>query len=462
MSASPQAVPHAVAAALDRLAGDLPALGVAVSGGSDSLALLHLAAAWARPRGLRIEAATVDHRLRPESAAEAESVARSCAGLGIAHEILVWDHGGDVPGNLMDAARRARLRLLAGWAAARGLGAVALGHTQDDQAETLLMRLARGAGLDGLSGMAESRQQGGILWLRPLLGLRREALRDWLRGQGIAWADDPSNDDPGYERVRVRRAIAALGLPVPALARSAAYLAEARAALAEAAVAAAAGASADRGMLRLPLAALQDSAPEIRRRLLLAALRWVTGADYPPRGEDAARLLAALLAGGQGTLEGVIARVRGGVVEFLREPAAAARGGAVAAGLCPGATAVALFAENSPPDHPAGKQPWGLFSDPPSIPGAHKPGDIYAPRTLLWDRRWRLEGLPEGAEVTAAGEAEVVARDWRGAGLPLAALASSPLVTAGGRAILPLLDRREISAIPLRGLPEFAAILRSH
>ncbi|WP_415392246.1 tRNA lysidine(34) synthetase TilS [Paracoccus sp. SJTW-4] len=446
-ASSADAVPQAAATALDRLAGDLPALGVAVSGGSDSLALLHLATAWARVRGLRIEAATVDHRLRPESAAEAEAVARSCAALDIAHEVLVWDHGGDVPGNLMDAARRARLRLLAGWAAARGLGAVALGHTQDDQAETLLMRLARGAGLDGLSGMADSRQQGGILWLRPLLGLRREALRDWLRGQGIAWADDPSNDDPGYERVRVRRAIAALALPVPALARSAAHLADARAALAEAAVAAAAGASADRGMLRLPLPALQDSAPEIRRRLLLAALRWVTGADYPPRGEDAARLLAALLAGGQGTLEGVIARVRGGVVEFLREPAAAARGGGVAPGLCPGATAVALFAENSPPD---------------CFPGAHKPGDIRAPKTLLWDRRWRLEGLPEGAEVSAAGEAEVVARDWRAPGLPLAALASSPLVTVGGRAILPLLDCREISAIPLRGLPEFAAILRSH
>ena len=420
-ASSADTVARAVAAALGRLAGDLSSLGVAVSGGSDSLALLHLAAAWARPRGLRIAAATVDHRLRPESAAEAEAVARSCAALGVSHQILVWEHDGGVPGNLMDAARRARLGLLGDWAAACGLGAVALGHTQDDQAETLLMRLARGAGLDGLSGMAESRQQAGVLWLRPLLGLRREALRDWLRGQGIGWADDPSNDDPGYERVRVRRAIAALGLPAPALARSAAHLADARSALAEAAVAAAAGASADRGMLRLPLAALQGSPPEIRRRLVVAALRWVTGADYPPRGEEAARLLAALLAGGQGTLDGVIARVRGGVVEFLREPAAAARSGAVAAGLCPG-----------------------------------------KPAPVLWDRRWRLEGLPDGARITAAGEAAVVARDWRGAGLPLAALASSPLVTAGGRAIMPLLDRREISAIPLRGLPEFAAILRSH
>lgn len=426
MSGLPQAVPQAALAALDRVAGDLPALGVAVSGGSDSMALLHLAASWGQARGIRIEAATVDHRLRPESTAEAGAVARAAAALGIAHQVLVWDHDGAVSGNLMDAARRARLRLLAGWAGARGIGAVALGHTQDDQAETLLMRLARGAGLDGLSGMAETRRQGGILWLRPLLGLRRESLRDWLRGQGVTWADDPSNDDPVYERVRVRRAIAALGLPVPALARSAAHLAEARATLAEVAVAAAAGASADRGMLRLPLAALRDSAPDTRRRLVLAALRWVTGADYPPRAEDAARLIAALTAGGQGTLDGVIARVRGDVAEFLREPAAAARAGAVGAG-----------------------------------PG-RAPGDISAGKTLLWDRRWRLEGLPPGAVVSAAGEAAVVARDWRAAGLPLAALASSPLVTAGGQAIMPLLERQGISAIPLRGLSEYAAILRSH
>ncbi|HHY01530.1 MAG TPA: hypothetical protein GX686_01485 [Paracoccus sp.] len=81
---------------------------------------------------------------------------------------------------------------------------------------------------------------------------------------------------------------------------------------------------------------------------------------------------------------------------------------------------------------------------------------------VLWDRRWRLEGLPDGAKVTAAGEAEVVARGWRGAGLPLAALASSPLVTTKGCAIMPLLEAQGISAIPLRGLAEFAQILRSH
>ena len=107
------------------------------------------------------------------------------------------------------AARAARMRLLSDWAKDRGLDAVVLGHTQDDQAETLLMRLARGAGVDGLSGMAAARSQAGALWLRPMLGVRRDALRGWLTGRGIGWADDPTNEDEGFDRIRVRRAIAA-------------------------------------------------------------------------------------------------------------------------------------------------------------------------------------------------------------------------------------------------------------
>lgn len=423
MAAEPQAV---LSAELDRLAGGLPALGVAVSGGGDSVALLHLAVEWARARGLRIEAATVDHRLRPESAAEALSVARMAENLAIPHAVLTWRHEG-APGNLMDTARRARMGLLAVWARDRGLPAVALGHTQDDQAETLLMRLKRGAGLDGLSGMAAAREQEGVRWLRPLLGLRRQALRDWLTGRGLAWVDDPSNEDAGYERVRVRQAIAALDLPVEALARSAANLAEARAALAEAAVAAAQGARADRGMLRLPRQVLAAS-PELRRRLVAAALRWVTGGDYPPRGADLGRLIGTLAAGGQGTLDGVIVRVRGEMVEFLREPAAAARSGAT-----------------GPAPSPAQGTSAGQ-----AVP------------EIVWDRRWRLTGLPAGAVVTAAGEAALAGRDWRAAGLPRAALASSPAVILGERVILPLLDPSPIGAVPLRGPDDLVAILRAH
>lgn len=417
MAAEPQDV---VSAELDRLAGHVPALGIAVSGGGDSVALLQLAQGWARGRGVRIEAATVDHRLRAESANEAARVAAMAEGLGVPHAVLTWGHQG-IAGNVMDAARRARMHLLAGWARDRGIPAVALGHTQDDQAETLLMRLARGAGLDGLSGMAAARDQHGIRWLRPMLGLRRPALRGWLADREIAWIDDPTNEDVSYDRVRTRRAIQALDLPVEALARSAAHLAEARAALAEAAVAAAGGATADRGLLRLPRGSL-CAAPEIRRRLVVAALRWVTGADYPPRGEDVGRLIETLAAGGQGTLDGVIARVRDDAIEFLREPAAAAR------------------ADGAPSR---------------DIPPESNPGEA------VWDRRWRLAGVPPGATITVA-EAHLPGRDWRAAGLPRLAVASSPAVCTQGRVIVPLIDPSPVGAMPLRGRDDYLAILRAH
>ena len=142
-----------IRSALDRLAGDLPALGLAVSGGGDSIALMHVAAEWAQ--GRRIMVATVDHGLRDGSAAEAEEVARAARALGLSHAVLLWRRDTQV-GNLMAQARDARLRLLSGWARRNDLPAVALGHTADDLAETLLMRLARGSGVDGLSAMAES------------------------------------------------------------------------------------------------------------------------------------------------------------------------------------------------------------------------------------------------------------------------------------------------------------------
>ncbi|WP_134726228.1 tRNA lysidine(34) synthetase TilS [Paracoccus luteus] len=412
MAADPRTV---ITAALDRLAGHLPGLGVALSGGGDSLALLRVAAGWGRARGITIAAATVDHALRPGSAAEAAQAGRMAAAVGVAHDVLRWDRDGPPGGNLMAAARDARAALLAGWARGGGLPAVALGHTMDDQAETLLMRLSRGAGVDGLSGMAEARRAQGVLWLRPLLGTRRADLRDWLAAQGLRWIDDPTNDDADFDRIRIRHALAALDLPVPALAQSAANLAQARAALGHAAQAAGQGAVADRGMLTLPRAEWQRAPAEIRRRLTVGALRWITGADYGPRREPVARLIAALAAGAQATLDGVIVRARGEGVEFIREPAAAAR-----------ATAT------------------------PQAGAA------------VWDNRWQLTDLPAGALVRATAESDLAGRDWRATGLPRAALLSVPAVQTAAGTVLPLLDAGPIGARPLRDATDFAAILSAH
>ncbi|MGB7261684.1 MAG: tRNA lysidine(34) synthetase TilS, partial [Albidovulum sp.] len=127
-------------------------IAVAVSGGSDSMALLSLFARIQARRGGQLRAVTVDHRLRPEAADEAQAVAAFCQKINVQHDILVWDHG-EITGNLQDQARRARYGLIGEWAQRSGIGHIVLGHTADDQAETFLMGLAREAGIDGLSGM---------------------------------------------------------------------------------------------------------------------------------------------------------------------------------------------------------------------------------------------------------------------------------------------------------------------
>ena len=178
----------------------------AVSGGGDSVALLLLIDEHLRRRSpkTRLIAATVDHGLRPSSATESEWVARLCQERGIVHRSLRWT--AQKPGtNLLQAAREARHRLLAGVAAAENASLVLTGHTADDQAETVWMRRKRGAGR-GLAGVAPATLFEGRTWfLRPLLGLRREALRTFLRRERVGWIDDSTNEDPRFERARARR-----------------------------------------------------------------------------------------------------------------------------------------------------------------------------------------------------------------------------------------------------------------
>jgi tRNA(Ile)-lysidine synthase len=198
--------------ALEALTGAAPTpdmrLGLAVSGGPDSLALLLLAhEAWPGT----IAAATVDHGLRPEAAEEAAHVARICEGLGVAHVILTPHE--PIAGNIQSAARATRYALLDVWSEAEGLAWVATAHHADDQIETVLMRLMRGSGIDGLSAIRPVNGQ----YVRPLLTMRKQALVDHVRAKGIAAIDDPSNADDGFDRVRLRKALSDLPDYDPAL-----------------------------------------------------------------------------------------------------------------------------------------------------------------------------------------------------------------------------------------------------
>ncbi|MGL4319255.1 MAG: tRNA lysidine(34) synthetase TilS, partial [Paracoccaceae bacterium] len=184
-------------------------VGVAVSGGGDSIALLHLMHRIAPHAGWDVQAVTVDHALRHESAREAAGVSDYCATLGIPHSTLHWDHG-VIAGNVMDAARQARKRLIGDWARGLGISHIAMGHTADDQAETFLMGLARASGLNGLSGMRRVWREHGVMWGRPVLGHSRAELRSYLRRHGIAWVDDPTNDDDSFTRIKARKALVAL------------------------------------------------------------------------------------------------------------------------------------------------------------------------------------------------------------------------------------------------------------
>jgi tRNA(Ile)-lysidine synthase len=302
------------AALLDRFRADLDALvsrdariGIAVSGGPDSLALL-LLAATARPG--QIEAATIDHALRPEARDEAAVVGQICEKLGVPHAILTarW---AEVPETaIQERARNQRYRLLGYWAEERGLDALATAHHAEDQAETVLMRLARGAGVRGLAGIRPRSVSPGahIRLLRPLLGWRRAELEQICSTAGVTPAADPSNLDDKFERVRVRRSLGTLDwLDAGAVSQSATNLAEADAALDWAMKA-----EWDRSVIekRGSVAYRPSDVPlEITRRIVARAIRRLaTEGDREPRGPELTRLVATLSDGGTATLRGVLCR----------------------------------------------------------------------------------------------------------------------------------------------------------
>jgi tRNA(Ile)-lysidine synthase len=349
-------------------------IGLAVSGGGDSMAMLGLCHNWANQTGVHLHVVTIDHGLRRHSSQEAAMVAAESARLGHAHTTLTWHW--DQTGNIHDQARKARLRLIDQWRGA--IDHVLFAHTQNDVAETILMRLARGSGVDGLAAMAQKRHipsanaaGRGFTILRPLLGETRADLRHYVQAMRIAFVDDPSNDDPQFERARIRQImprLAEIGLTPQALAQSAGRIARTRDT-----VAGYAARACDRiivqdrtetGHLVFDRSAFDQLDQDIQMRLLSAACRWISATPYGPRHAALHRVRAALQPGlksgpqsGQGgTLHGMH------IIQTDRH--------------------IRLFREFSAVKHQSCA----------AIPGA------------IWDGVWRLnQGMEPGAQIRALG-----------------------------------------------------------
>lgn len=260
---------------------------LAVSGGPDSLALLELAAAWRAAGGAApIAAATFDHGLRAQSQAEARSVAALCARLAVPHATLVWEGPKPATG-LQERARDARYAALCAHAHAIGADVLATAHHADDQAETVLMRLARGSGVTGLAGMRPRSRLHGLTLLRPLLAVPKRELVALCEAAGLAYARDPSNEDERFARARLRGLAPALtraGVTAERLGRLARRAARADEALERLAERAAERAGVVRAPTeaRVPLAALMGEPDEIILRIIVAEARRV-GGERPVR-----------------------------------------------------------------------------------------------------------------------------------------------------------------------------------
>ena len=312
-----------------------PRLAVGVSGGPDSLALTLLADRWARQRGGAVLALTVDHGLRAEAAAEAAQVGAWLGARGIRHRVLAWsghERRGLQAGGLQAAARAARRNILTSHCRGEGILHLLLAHHQDDQAETLVMRLAADSGPDGLSGMAAVAETAELRVLRPLLEVPRARLAATLEALGQPWIEDPSNRDPRFSRTRIRSlsaGSAAVAAPALGFGRE-----RARRDLDVAEVLARSTEIYPEGWALVASDGLAAAPPAIARRALARILMCIGGGDYAPRADRLDALLAAIRAGGLAggrTLAGcrLVPRRQGLMV--VREAAAVAADQPVAA-----------------------------------------------------------------------------------------------------------------------------------
>jgi tRNA(Ile)-lysidine synthase len=313
----------------------LSGLVIAASGGPDSTALLLLAAGWTKrlKKPPKLLAVTVDHGLRPEAAAEAASVKRLASRLGVPHRTVHWQ-GKKPKTGLQEAARLARYRLLAQTAARARYAHVLTAHTLDDQAETVLFRLARGSGLAGLAGMAAATllpvdAESQVFIVRPLLHIPKARLVATLRAAQIAYSDDPSNFDPKFTRARLRALMPVLareGLDAHGFARLAARMRRADSAI-EFAVHAARAALApaawpQRGPVVFDAAKFNELPAEVGLRLLGRAIAHTGNEGAVELGKLEALYAAARQQSRlRRTLAGAVVTVAAGRLSVERAPA---------------------------------------------------------------------------------------------------------------------------------------------
>ena len=339
-------------------------MALAVSGGSDSTALMHLAKAWAERHHpeLKLTALTVDHALRPEAAGEAKTAGEWAGRLGLSHHILTWD-GPKPETGLQARARQARYSLMAEWCRTHGAGLLLTGHTLDDQAETVLMRLERSLSPGSLAGIAQAGEWEGVALLRPLLSISRQALRDHLAALGQDWIEDPSNEDQRFERVRVRHAMNGLlsqGVTPERLAALAETSARTNLLLERLA-----GQwlsrwlkEEDWGICHAPREPFLSLPPPLQQHILARIIRHYGGGEARPEAEELRRAARWVAEG----------------------PVRCTLGGAV-----------------------LGRRKMGFWVTREAARIAAEPLVIPAAGTAIWDGRFRIEASP-GAKVRAAGD----------------------------------------------------------
>lgn len=357
-------------------------LGIAVSGGGDSMAMLYAAHQALGPD--RVIAATVDHGLRPEARQEADFVAAACFELDIEHETLTLDVL--APGNVQAAARQGRYDLLAAWGKRCGVHAIALAHSQDDVAETFLLRLARGSGVDGLAIMPDSFKRAGVRWLRPFLNVSRGDLRNALLINGRIWREDPSNEDLKYDRIKVRKLmpqLAEIGLTVDRLTTTAQRMSLVKDAVSDHARDMAKDCfSESHGDVLIDMRKLGHFPVEIAQRIVATGLGWVSSNPYRPRNAAIVRFLDAPRSC---TLHGCDIRVDSHNMARITREFNAVRN---------------LFVQGS----------------------------------AIWDGRWSFKDAQLADWVGPLGaEGLKECPDWRAAGLPYESLLSSPALWREGR-----------------------------